>query len=194
VSAVAPIGVVGGIKVAGKATLKPKPTTGIAVVSDPLSWLIAPSLSATTPVDVSVTGGNSRQLSPGSYGHIEVSGGSTLTLAPGTYVISGALTVSGRSTLMGSGVTLYFTCTASGKPSSGGLGVAIMYDRNNAAQLTVSGGSSDSITGSVYAPAAPLSLSGGSDAPTINGLVVVDTLTVTGNATVSVQFGSAMGP
>ena len=46
---------------------------------------------------------------PGIYGSVDLRGG-TCELAPGLYVFTGTLDLAGNSTLIGDGVTLYFTC------------------------------------------------------------------------------------
>jgi hypothetical protein len=98
-------------------------------VADPLSNLPVPCTTTTcqtgsgsyTQTDygnVTVTG-NNQTLNPGIYGNITAdSFVGSLTLNPGIYVITGAFDYSNAGgALQGTGVTMYFTCQASGQPA-----------------------------------------------------------------------------
>jgi hypothetical protein len=123
---------------------------------------------------------------PGVYGDFEIPN-EACTLDPGLYVITGAWTMKNNTDLIGSGVTLYFTCgtpdsphvCASGEaggsldatngvvhlsaPTTGATaGLAIVYDRNNTMNLGLQGNGDTSITGAVYAPNAKLDFNGNS--------------------------------
>jgi hypothetical protein len=68
-------------------------------------------------------------INPGIYTSIALSGPAVVTLNPGVYVIKGPFTAVNGSTITGTGVTLYFTCSGypaqtndSSCPSGGGTG------------------------------------------------------------------------
>ena len=100
------IDVHGGYQKSGNATFSVTPATMQPVLADPLAYLIAPTASGGTSVNVS---GNSTQtINPGIYRSIKVSGNGSLTLTPGLYIITGGgLSVTGNGSLSGSGVMIY---------------------------------------------------------------------------------------
>jgi hypothetical protein len=123
---------------------------------------------------------------PGRYGSFAIPN-EACTLDPGLYVITGAWTMGNNTDLIGSGVTLYFTCgtpaaphvCATGEaggsldakngalhlsaPTSGSnSGLAIVYDRKNTRNLGLQGNGDTSVTGAVYAPNAMLDFNGNS--------------------------------
>ncbi len=113
---------------------------------------------------------------PGKYGDFAIPN-KACTLDPGLYVITGAWTMKNNTDLIGTGVTLYFTCGTPGSthvcnpgeaggyldakngavhlsaPTSGATaGLAIVYDRENVSNLGLQGNGDTGITGAVYAP------------------------------------------
>ncbi len=184
------IQVVGGVSKSGNATLSPAPTTGVAVVPDPLAGLAVPvasSLGLSNQGSVSLSGNSTRTISPGIYSQITVSGYASLTLQSGVYILAGGgLTVSGNASIAGNGVVLfnagsaynattgsdggtYGSITLSGNgtyalsaPTTGTYsGILIFQDRNNTRALTLSGNSTVGTTsGTIYAKAAALTFSG----------------------------------
>ena len=68
--------------------MSPSPTTGVAVIADPLASLAAPT-GGTNQGSVNLSKG-SQTISPGIYSSISVSGkGTSLVLKPGVYIIKG---------------------------------------------------------------------------------------------------------
>ena len=123
---------------------------------------------------------------PGRYGSFSIPN-EPCTLSPGLYVITGAWTMSNNTNLVGTGVTLYFTCGTPAAPhvcgdnEAGGhldakngalhlaapttganTGLAIVYDRKNTQNLGLQGNGDTAITGAVYAPNAMLDFNGNS--------------------------------
>lgn len=134
---------------------------------------------------------------PGVYGDFEIPN-EACTLDPGLYVVTGAWTMKNNTDLIGTGVTLYFTCgsptsthvCASGEaggsldakngvvhlsaPTSGATtGLAIVYDRENTKNLGLQGNGDTGITGAVYAPKAKLDFNGNSCFGFTQGPVIV---------------------
>ena len=192
--------VVGNVQKSGNATFSPAPTTGAAVLSDPLASLAEPSTSGPSNYgSESVSGNSSATIKPGVYSQISVSGNGTLTLNSGLYIIEGGgFSVSGNASVTGSGVTI--VSAGSKYPTSGGIygsitlsgngsynlsppttgtyaGIVIFQSRDNTKALTLSGNASG-MTGTIYAPAAQLAESGNA---ALNAAVVVDTMTISGN-------------
>jgi hypothetical protein len=133
--------------------------------------------------------------SPGIYQSISASGSASLTLNPGVYLIEGGgFTVTVNAGLSGTGVTFYNTSstypsstgsyggiTLSGNgtfsltaPTSGPYaGVVIFQPSANTRALSLSGNAAQGLGGTVYAPAALVSLSVNA---TVNGALVVNQL------------------
>jgi hypothetical protein len=196
----ASIQVVGGASQGGHATWSPAPVTGAASAPDPLAALAAPTTGIARG-SVNLSGNSTLTINPGVYSSIQVSGNARLTLNPGVYVLAGGgLTVTGNASLSGSGVMLYNT--QSNFPGTGGTfggltlsgngtisltaptngpyaGVVLFQNRGNTRAISLSGGAAQGLVGTVYAPAALLYLGGNAS---LQGAVVVNQLSLTGNA------------
>jgi Ca2+-binding RTX toxin-like protein len=199
------IEVVGGVRTTGNAVLSSDPVTGVQPISDPLATLAAPHAedfrgSAVYAADSEAT------LQPGVYTQIKASGDARLILEPGIYVIrGGGLQISDNASLTGTGVLIYNA--GSNYPDRGGTfgsislsgagavgltplglagagdqpllaGLILFQARDNNKAISISGNSSG-MEGTIYAPAAMLTLSGNAPA---NGSLIVNRLNLTGNA------------
>ena len=194
------IDVRGGVQKSGSASFSPTPTTGAAVMADPLASLAEPSTSALTNYgSESLSGNSSATIKPGIYSQITVSGNGTLTMNSGVYIIEGGgFTVSGNASVAGSGVMIVnagskypatggtygsITLTGNGSynlspPTTGTYaGIVFFQTRDNSKALSLSGNAAG-MTGTVYAPDAQLAESGNA---ALNAAVIVDTLTISGN-------------
>ena len=102
------IDVHGGVQKSGNASFSPTPTTGAAMLADPLASLAEPSTSGLTNYgSESLSGNSSATIKPGIYSQITVSGNGTLTMNSGIYIIEGGgFTVSGNASVAGSGVMI----------------------------------------------------------------------------------------
>jgi len=193
------------------ANYTPDPLTGQKTMTDPLAGLALPPdltglLAKTDPCGDGSTHG------PGIYGARNLRN-STCTLQPGLYVIAGDggttwdLAGNDSTRLVGTGVTLYFTCgttssprpcgpgesgatlDASGSgflaiqaPTSGPLqGLAIVYDRQNTSMLRLTGNGSDNLTGTIYLSTAKLQMNGNGCSAVYNSLIVAHELEMNGN-------------
>jgi hypothetical protein len=176
------IDIVGGSSFHG--TLNPNPpSTGVAVQSDPLWYLPAPNTTSMVVRSTNrfkVDDWDVTTLLPGIYEDgIEVKNG-TAIFSPGIYVIKGGgiKTENSNSTITGTGVMIYNTCSSPGicgsssdykgfslsansivsltAPVTGTYaGILIMEDRSIPAKKysdTFGGGSSASYEGTIYAP------------------------------------------
>jgi uncharacterized repeat protein (TIGR01451 family) len=197
----ASIQVVGGVSTSGTATLSPAAVTGIAPVANPLACLTGPSASGLTNYGAVCCNTGSHTLNPGIYSSIRASGNACLTLNPGIYIIEGGgVTVTGGASIAGSGVMIYNTSsnypsstgsyggiTLSGKgsfsltaPTSGQYaGVVLFQPSANTRAISLSGNAAAGLTGTIYAPAALLYASGNAS---VNAALVVNELTLSGNA------------
>ena len=166
-------------------TVKPSYQEHAAATTDPFASYVFPT--ATGATNNYYGDGNGCTLAPGTYGGINLYQGKC-TLQAGLYVITGGINMSGSSQLIAtSGVTLYLQGSAglnmSGSalvdivaPTSGSTkGFAILADRTNTNGLNISMGTGSTISGTIYAPAAKLNMSGTSTG-TWDSLIVVNEL------------------
>lgn len=188
--------------------------TGTVVQPDPYQSLSPPTTAngavATNFGAIKLSGNANVTLSPGVYTSIDVSANVNVTLNPGVYVIQGGgLTMSGNSTLSGSGVMLYNTGSdynvntglpdsgdgssvppASGNPSFGGVSIT----GNALLNLTPYANSSSPFDGMVYYQrrlnTQPLTLAGNGSSDVLKGTVYAKwaPLDLSGNGTFNSQF------
>jgi Flp pilus assembly protein TadG len=177
------IDVHGGDSLTGS-TVNPTPVTNAGTVSDPLSYLTAPTIgSCGTTTASPFTGGPSSgpalvnsgtaTFNPGVYcGGIEVNGG-TATFNPGTYIITGStgLLVNGGSISGTGGVTYYLSqgsVTFNGSynidlvaPTTGTYAGILFYQSSSDSTAAVLNGASGSVfQGALYFPDAGVTLNG----------------------------------
>jgi hypothetical protein len=200
----AQIEVHGSTNISGSATATPTPTTGAAVIADPLAGLPAPAVSTTClATSYSISGTSTGSPGPGVYcGGMTMSGSAVVNLTTnGVYILNGGgLNISGSVHLTGTNVMFFLTgqhgytnapMNLSGSavisltaPSTGSYrGVLFYQDRSStyASSNTISGSVPISGSGTFYFPSTKLNLSGSMSAGSF-ALVVWD-LTVSGSAT-----------
>lgn len=182
------------VTASGTASVSPAPTQ-VSAVPDPLASLPAPSA---TGLSLATFSGNTLE-GPGQYtSPVALSGKASVTLAPGVYIFDQGLSVSGQASLTSSGgVLLYLaggslSLTGEGKislaaASSGPWsGVVIFQSRHDASTMALSGnGTGVSYGGTVYAPDAPVSLTGNGTL-SLGGLVAARGV-LSGNSVASVD-------
>jgi Flp pilus assembly protein TadG len=213
--------IAGGYSVVGSGGFSPTPTTGSSAVTDPLAQVPPPvvagtsqsySLVGSSPAtigpglysSIGVVGGGTLTLSPGIY---VITSSLSLT-GPGTIAGTGVLLYfacssyptpctsgqsGGTASLTGSGSYQLAAPTASTCASIPATcpytGLLLFYDRNNAAQMSITGSGSNSSTGTIYAKSSTLSVVGSGG--TVNSLIVVDKVAITGSGTVGLSFQSS---
>jgi hypothetical protein len=207
------VGVVGGTTVNGGGSTPP--STGIAAFGDPLAWVAQPT-AGTCNSYPGQNIGSSTILYPGLYcGGLKINAGANVTFMPGTYIINGGgLTILAGATVTGSSVTFFFTgqnksssspssyggvqiagsasvnLSAPCKSSSGGIeGMLFFQDRamTNGTGSVINGGSTSYFSGALYFPTTSLSYSGSSGSNQYT-LIVADTLTVAGTASINNNY------
>lgn len=179
----------------GSGTLSLAPTGSVACYNG-LTASGGSTLTITNPGVVLVTG------------NITISGSSTIDFGTsGLYVFTGQFNASGGDTAKGTNITFYaacITCTAGAPSNNGGSynisgaanldlsapscstcgtypGLLFWQAQGDTNQLTVSGGSTSTVNGVIYAPSAQLSLSGNTGTQ-FNTDIVVDSLNLSGSA------------
>ena len=97
----------------GASDFDPPPTNGPRI-GDPMADLVFPDYAAVNPKNST----NPCADGPGVYEDYEVGNNQTCTLSAGTYVFTGTLSLKNTSTLLGTGVSLFFTCGDQSAPRS----------------------------------------------------------------------------
>ncbi len=194
---------VGGGQLLGDVHLNRPPTV------DPFLFLPPPDPSTMTIQSRKKlqTTQDSLVLYPGVYkGGISVSGVGSLYLMPGIYYMdSGGFGFTGQGSLYGDGVLIY---TSPGNGNADGIsitgqgsvyltgmkdgiyqGMTFWQDRNATVTGTISGNSgTTNITGTFYFAGAQLNISGNGGAVNVGSQYVSNTLAVSGNGTINVQW------
>jgi Putative Flp pilus-assembly TadE/G-like len=151
-----------------------------------------------------------RILNPGIYrGGISIRGASVVTLLPGVYIMDGGgFQVSGLASVAGVESMIYNTsitqpagpitfnttgAVAMVPPLNGAYqGFAIFQDRGMNQPISLTGHGVTSILGTIYAPSAPLSLTGlvGVGADTLGGAYICSTITVGGVGNLNINLAN----
>jgi Flp pilus assembly protein TadG len=201
------INVVGGIS--GGASISTTKTNGIVTgaseIGDPYTNVSSgPAGNCTVTNKLNIN--KNTTLSPGTYcGDLQITGG-TVTLNPGIYYLDGAnLSVSGGTTLTGTGVTLVFTGSGSSygtaniagganvnltAPTTGSTaGIVIFGDRNMTPGTVFSflGGSSQIFKGAIDVPRGAVKWAGGAGNSNACTQLVADTITFTGTSNFAIN-------
>jgi|SRR5579871_190132 len=177
-------------------TISPAPTLGAAAQSDPFASMAAPTVGACTSAGVSLSSG-STTIDPGVYcGAITLSGG-TLTMNPGLYIMKAGFSISGGTVQSAAGgMTFYFE--SGGMSMSGGTvnlsaptsgtwkGILAFESRTNSTAFSLSG-STQTYTGAVYAPAAAVTVSGGTFT---NFTLLSKTISISGGSVGTINGGA----
>ena len=202
----ASIGVVGPVSIPNFIHPSPTPVSGIPSITDPLSSIVtAPPASDYSSGCTSASITKSQTIGPSSpsgyvcYSSLATPKGSpTITLNPGLYIFNGpgGLDFASGTTVNGTGVTFYFVNGASFTVENGATlnvsaptsppysGLLFYQDPTDSAADSFVGGSSGSLNGIFYLPAANLTFANG-NASTFSTDLVVGSLTMTGAATVT---------
>ncbi|MFN2450764.1 MAG: pilus assembly protein TadG-related protein [Candidatus Dormibacteria bacterium] len=213
------------IQVAGGSsctTCTPTPTTVSSPALDMFSSVPVPSFAGLTAQSAAYSCSVTCTVQPGIYGTMTIApaSGYTVTFAPGVYIVLGELSVSNVGSVVGSGVTFYFTCAtyptpvaclSTGQaggyyfqngapvvtlaaPTGGSLAGMLFYsDRNNTATDTLTGGGGSTFTGDIYAKSANVTVTGTSSALAANSTIAANTVTVTGTGTINLNSSNYVG-
>jgi hypothetical protein len=187
-----------------------KVRTGVAPSPDPLRYLPVPDPSALvvrSPNKLVVNSLLPTILQPGIYrGGIEIKGLSIVTMLPGIYYIEGGgLQITGLATVLGLDTFIYntggavpagpITITAKAvlaAPLAGVYrGIGIFQDRAVNQPISITGSGLTAITGLIYAPAAPVQVSGllGIGVDILGGSYICNTLSIDGTANIQIDLG-----
>jgi len=200
------VGVVGGVSGGSGITATYGTTTGYHYTADPYASSSYPSYSGCDRHNYSTH--NTVTLSPGVYcGGIDLQSSASVTLNPGIYYLDGgSLSMSGQSTLKGTGVTLVFTSSSGNNyasasitggatisltaPTSGPTsGIAIFGDRSMPVGTTFkfAGGDAQTVSGAVYLAKGAVQWAGNSSSQDKCTQIVADTIQMVGTSALQVD-------
>jgi Flp pilus assembly protein TadG len=166
--------------------------TNAAPAPDPYAGLTPPTFGTCTPwpsgSTATIGGGSGTVTTYCNPGSLSIQ---TITIATGsTIVITGGFSAKGNFAISGTG-TLYVTGGASlnanatigiSAPTTGPYaGIAVWFGGNSAVQWA--GGNSSSFSGTIYAPTAAVTMTGGAGIPTSCARMIAGSLSLSGNAT-----------
>lgn len=176
--------------------------------ADPLANLPAPDPNA-LPVQsrnkTQISGGNTVTLQPGVYqGGINITGKGNVTLAPGTYYMQGGgFSWSGQGDLTGTGVTIYNdprtnsdqinlsgqgTVNLSAPTAGPYQGMLLFQNRSSTVPMGVTGNGGMSLSGTLYAAGATLTVTGNGTTDVIGAQYISYNLVLGGNGSFSVSW------
>jgi hypothetical protein len=183
----------------------PCPATGMPAATDPMSYLTPPCNPCTgglSPGNIN----NAQTLNPGTYTTINIQGNGDVTFNPGTYILTGnGVSCSGTPKIRGTGVTFYFTGSATWNcngntdvqltaPSSGTYAGILMYQNPADTVGPAIGGDNGSFfQGVLYFPKSQVTFYGNNTSYAV-GIVVADAFNVHGNPTVNLQGSAGLPP
>ncbi|HEV2325669.1 MAG TPA: pilus assembly protein TadG-related protein [Terracidiphilus sp.] len=186
------------ISISGNSSITLQPGTYSSISNSGGGTVTLASGNYTITGNVTSSSNGGIVFGPGNYtigGKLSDSGSSSMTFGSGTYIVGGNLNLTGSGTISGTGVTFYTessTSVAGGSnlsltaPTTGTYsGVLLFQSRSDSSTLSIAGGSGTTVQGILYAPAASVTLSGGSSGVAMSLDVISDTLTVTGSGTFS---------
>ncbi|MCL5429268.1 MAG: pilus assembly protein TadG-related protein [Chloroflexi bacterium] len=200
VNAATSISIVGGVRTTGNADFDPTPTTGAPALGDPLSGLAAPLKPGGSCTSFSIGSNNSATIDPGLYCSISASGNAILTLNPGIYYVDGGnFSVSGNASLTANEVMIYmedgdFSISGNGNfdisaPASGDYqGMMLFMAQANVSTISITGNGMVSTTGTIYGALSTGNLTGNGANTVLNAQLIVNTLNVTGNGELALNY------
>ncbi len=190
--------------------------TGVAPTADPLSGLAVPtpgSLTAQSSSNYKISSSGTYTLQPGVYtGGIAISapGPGSVTLASGIYYMAGGgFSISGSINVTGTGVMIYnaplhnsdqVQLSGSGSltlsaPTSGTYkGITIFQARSSTAVVGITGNGSMNLTGTIYSAGAEIDLTGNGGSNVVGSQIIADSMKVTGNGPVNVNYAGNGAP
>lgn len=141
------------------------------VIPDPFASALNPPANPGNCTTIDFGGSTNHTIGPGCYNSITQRGNGNLTLSPGIYYILGDFDMGGGGDLIAHGVMIYMKGGSLSLSGNGNLdvtpmtsgtykGLSVYMDRANSNPISISGSSSSSFTGTVYAPASAYTANG----------------------------------
>lgn len=165
----------GAVRASGRASgdIAPTPVMDAPEIRDPFAALPIDVPAACSDLSIQL-GSGTRTLNPGVHcGAVQLLGSGTIVLNPGEhYFVGPAFTVAGNVTIQGSDVVLILkgqaaatltdnvTLSLEARKSGPYAGFAMITDRSFQGNVTISTRNAKKILGTIYLPAAELSVSG----------------------------------
>ena len=203
-----------GYSIVGSGTINGTIKSNVEPVPDPLASLPPPDPSTMTiqsTKKMTIAGGSTTNLQPGVYiGGIDITGKGNVNLAPGVYYMQGGgLSWSGQGNFTGAGVMIYnaptskndvisLAGTAQGNltpPTSGPYqGITIFQDRNSTTPMSVTGNGQLTMSGTLYAASALLTVAGNGAVNLIGAQYISYDLKIDGNGIFDLSWNANITP
>jgi len=182
------------------------PRTNQSATADPLAALPTPPSNGPSKGSVYTGNGKYEYLSPGVYNSLSINYPGA-TLAPGTYYIkSGGLTIANGATVTGSGVMFYLDNSGGSVNFQGGgqitlspptsgtyADILLFQDRNNTRTVNIANGATTTITGTIYAAGAEVSIAGGTQNSQYGSQFISKRLTISNGASILMKNSTISG-
>jgi len=183
----------------GDLTTTPIPNniqTGASAMGNPLAYIPTPSIPSAAPNPT--PSGSVMTYYPGLYpSGLPIS--SNAVLSSGLYYVQGDFSASGTLNSAAGGVMIYLdgtgllSLTGTGavtlSPMTTGTyaGITLFQNPTSTNGITLNGNGHMNITGTIYAPSAPISMTGSGD--TFGSQIIASTMSMVGNGTVTMNAG-----
>jgi hypothetical protein len=151
-------------------------------------------------------GSGNNTINPGTYTSINLNSNGTDTFTPGTYIFTGGgISCSGTPAITGTGVTFYFTGSATfncqgndlitlSAPTTGTYAGILMYqDPADTTGPSLGGNTGSFYTGVLYFPSSRVTFFGNSTGTSV-GIVIADSFAMSGHPTVNLQGLTGITP
>jgi hypothetical protein len=183
------------------------PAYGTPAGANPLASMTPPCSPCSGGASGSNTGKNGTSIfNPGTFTDISLQGNGTVTFNPGTYIFTGTgISCMGTPGITGAGVTFYFanssTFNCSGNdtinlsaPTTGTYAGILMYQATgNTTGPSLGGNTGSFYTGVLYFPSSQVTFFGNSTGTAV-GVVIADSLAMSGHPTVNLQGLTGITP
>jgi hypothetical protein len=200
------VGVAGGVSGVANIVATDGIRTSIAPLVDPYANVAFPAFSGCTETKFSAK--STMTIDPGVYCNgMNFNAGADVTLNPGIYYVDGgSFSVSGGSTITGTGVTIVLTSSSGNDwpkvtingsatvnltpPATGPTAGIVMFGDRRIPVGTAfkfDGGASQYLGGAIYVPTGDVTYAGGASTSTSCTKIIADTIKFTGNSNLAIN-------
>lgn len=188
------------------------PMTNQPAMSDPYAGIATPTTAGLSARSAPNPPYGSATINPGVYtGGLTLGGGMTITMNPGLYYMKGgSFNVANGVNLTGNGVTIFLDSAGSSINLQGGTtvklsapttaagggvpGIVLFQDRANTSPLNnIANGSNVTMTGTLYAPGAPMTIAGGAYGAQYGTQYIVRSLYLSNGVNITINTPSTAG-
>jgi len=193
------INTVGGYRIDSNATISPLPSTGSAVIGDPLAGLAVPSKPSGSCTTVDLDSNDVDSIGPGLYCSIKVDSNAQLTMTTGEYYIEGGqFEVKSNASVTANEVLIYMdegkfrlesNASIDLTPQTSGdyAGLILFMDRVTGGEIHIHSNGSIESTGTIYGANSKLHINSNSGI-NLNAQIIVNEMEVKSNGIITVTY------